>query len=291
MEKENYYTTGPRLPLAIRILKIYYKNFGSLFPALSTWVFWKLFTTPKRREIRHKHKSFLKTANSEILNIENHSIQTYTWGNGSKKILIVHGWEGFSADFEEIIISLIDNGFRVMSVDLPAHGSSSGKFTHLPMLINVVKKIVVEQGPFYGIVSHSLGATVSALTSARINGASNLSKLILMGLQPVPFAFFKQFRMALRIEDKLFDKCVLYVENKVDIKIKETSVDKIASLISANNVLLVHDENDEVAHINNVRKLNKEWGKSELFFGNHGGHFKHYKHPEVVKKVVQFLAD
>lgn len=291
MKNENYYDTGQKLPLAMRILRIYYQNFGSFFPGLSTWLFWKLFSTPKRREIKEKHKNFLKTANSEILNIENHDIQTYTWGNSAKKVLIVHGWEGISADFKEIITTLTDNGFKVMSIDLPAHGNSSGKFTHLPMLINVVQKLVNGHGPFYGIVSHSLGALASAFALSRINGNTKLDKLILMGLHPVPFAFFEQFRQALKIKDNLFDKCVLYVENKVDVKIKEASVHKIAPLISANNVLLVHDEKDEVANINNVKKLNQEWNKSELFSGHHGGHFKHYKNPEVVEKVVQFMKD
>ena len=148
-----------------------------------------------------------------------------------------------------------------------------------------------DYGPFYGIVSHSLGASASAFSMSRINGNSDLSKLVLMGLHPEPFAYFKQFKHALKIKDNLFDKCVLYVENKVDVKIREASVHKIIPLISANNVLLVHDEKDEVVNINNIEKLDKHWDKSELFSGQHGGHFKHYKNPEVVEKIISFMKE
>jgi len=291
MEAENYYIQEQNIPFAIKVLRIYYQNLGSLFPGLSTRLFWKLFTTPQKRKIKEKHTNFLKMASSETLNIENHTIQSYTWGNGPKKILIVHGWEGMSADFKEVITTLNDNGFKVMSVDLPAHGNSSGKFTHLPMLINVVQQIVNQHGPFYGIISHSLGALASAFALSRINGDSKLEKLILMGFHPIPFTFFEQFRHAIKVKDKLFDKCVLYAENKVNMNIREASVYKITSLISANNILFVHDEKDEVVNINNVRKLEQKWDKSELFYGHHGGHFKHYKHPKVVEKVVQFMKN
>jgi len=249
MENENYYTEATNLPLSFKLLQFYYRYVGSFFPALSGWIFWKIFSLPKKRKIRKKHQIFLVTAKTQTIAFENYQIQAYHWGEADKKILIVHGWEGMSADFKGIITELTNSGFSVMAIDLPAHGKSSGKHTHLPMIIRLIEKLIAEHGPFYGIVSHSLGAAASSFTSARINGKSNLSKLVLMGLHPVPFAYFEQFRQALKIKDKLFDKCVLYVENKVDVKIREASVHKIASSISANHVLLVHDEKDEVANI------------------------------------------
>ena len=289
MDKDNYYTATKGLPTGIKMLRFYYKYIGLLFPKLSGWIFWKLFSIPKKRVIREKHQNFLKTARLATIKFENYEIQTYHWGESDKNILIVHGWEGITADFREIISELTNNGFSVTSIDLPAHGNSTGKSVNLPIVSRLVQKMILEHGPYFGIVAHSLGASAAAFATANLNGRLKLTKLVLMGLHPEPFAFFMQFKAAININDSLFNKCVSYVENKLDINIREASIHKIAPSISASQVLLIHDEKDKIAEISNIEKLNQNWGRAELFSGEHGGHFIHYKNSEVVNKIVHFM--
>lgn len=291
MENENYYTETNKVTFLLKTIQFYYRYLGSVFPRFSAYLFGKLFSSIKKRKFKEKHLSFLSTAETKRVFIEDHDIQFYFWGSGVKKILIVHGWEGMSADFSEMVDDLIKNGFSVVSFDLPGHGKSSGKFTHLPMIISLLKKVIPDFGPFYGVIGHSLGAAASAFSLAELNGNISIDKLALMGLHPIPFSFFKQFRQVLKINDALFEKCVVYVENKVGKKVREMSVQNVLSTISARKVILVHDEKDEVVNIKTIEKLNKEWEKSELFTGKHGGHYRHYKHPEVVQRVVQFMKE
>jgi len=288
-ENENYYTSANEITFKLKVIRFYFKYLGSLFPNFSVYLFTKLFSTLKKRKIKEKHLHFLNTAETKKVSIEEHELQFYFWGNGNKKILIVHGWEGMSADFSELINALVKNGFSVIAFDLPAHGNSSGNLTHLPMVISILKRIIPEYSPFYGVIGHSLGAAASAFSMAELNGNISLSKLVLMGLHPVPFEFFKQFQHVLSINDKLFAKCVSYVEEKLGRKVNGMSVHEVNSSISADKVLLVHDEKDQVANLKIIEKLNVEWENSELFTGDHGGHYKHYKHPEVVEKVVEFM--
>ena len=289
MEDENYYTGANKITFTIRIIRFYYKHLALLFPRFSVYLFAKIFAKLKTRNVKQKYIDFLNTSKTKKIFIDEHELQFYFWGSGSKKILIVHGWEGMIADFSEIITALVNAGYSVTAFDLPAHGNSSGTITHLPMAISLLKKIVPQFGPFYGIVSHSLGAATSAFSMAELNGNVSLQKLVLMGLHPVPFEFFKQLKYVLCIDDKIFNKCVLYIENKVGRKVRGMSVYESKNTISASNVLLVHDEKDEVANLRIIKDLNNKWQNSELFFGKHGGHYKHYKHPEVVKKIVDFI--
>ena len=291
IENENYYTGTNKITFTLKVIQFYYKYLGSFFPRFSVYLFAKLFSRLKKRKIREKHLTFLNTAKTKRIFIEEHHIQFYFWGNSDKKILIVHGWEGMSADFSEIVTNLVKEGFSIVAFDLPGHGKSSGDITHLPMIIRILKKLIPDFGPFHGIVSHSLGAAASAFSLAELNGNTSIPKLVLMGLHPIPFAFFEQIRQVLKINDGLFEKCVLYIENKLGRKVRGLSVYNITSTISAEEVLLVHDKKDEVAKVKIIEKLNREWKKSEIFTGQHGGHFKHYKHPEVVEKVVQFMKD
>ena len=291
MEYENYYTETNKLTFFHKVIQFYYKYLGNLFPDFSTYLFAKLFSKLKKRELKERHLDFLETAEKKKLLIDNNNIQFYFWGNGEKKILIVHGWEGLAADFRAIINKLLKAGYSVVAFDLPAHGNSSGKFTHLPMIISLLKKSIHELGPFYGVVSHSLGAAASAFTCVELNGSIKVSKLVLMGLHPVPFEFFEQIRQLLKINDKLFEKCVLYVENRVGRKVSKMSIYESYNLISAKNVLLIHDKYDEVINLKIIKKLNNQWQKSELFTGQHGGHYKHFKHTDVIEKIVSFMDE
>jgi len=291
MENENYYTKTKKLTFFHKAIQFYYKYLGNIFPRLSTYLFAKLFSKLKKRELKKRHLDFLETSEKKKLIIDNNNLQFYFWGTGNKTILIVHGWEGIAADFRAIINELLKAGYSVVAFDLPAHGNSSGKITHLPMIISLLKKTISELGPFYGVVSHSLGAAASAFACAELNGNNQLSKLVLMGLHPEPFTFFKQIGAMLKINDKLFEKCVKYVENRVGRKVQEMSIYKSHNLISAKKVLLIHDKYDEVINIEIIEKLNNDWKNSELFTGKHGGHYKHFKHNKVVEKIVAFMGN
>ena len=288
---DNYFTGANEISFTIKVIRFYFKYLGALFPRFSVYLFAKLFSTLKKRKIKEKHINFLNTAATKKLTVNEHELQFYYWGNGNKKILIVHGWEGMTADFNEMVTALIKAGFSVNAFDLPAHGNSPGDLTHLPMVISLLKEIIPQQGPFYAVVGHSLGAAASAFSMAELNGSVHLNKLVLMGLHPVPFEYFKQFQYVLGINDKLFAKCVTFVEEKVGRRVRGMSVHKVKSSISADRVLLIHDVKDQVANLKIIEQLNSEWKNAELFSGNHGGHYKHYKHPDVVKKVVAFLSE
>ena len=289
--QNGYYADIEKKPL-IKILRFYFKNFGDFFPNLSVRIFTYLFSTPQKRKIRPRHTKFLNTATKkETFPAENEQIQMYIWQGGNKKILITHGWSGMAADFNEMINVLHNAGFTVMAFDLPAHGFSSGKHTHMPMVMNVLKVILKRYGNFYAMIGHSLGAASTTYTLAEIPDEQKPERLVLLGVPPAPFVFFEQFRSVLAINDKLFDKCVSYIEQKVGRKIQEMAIEKSFPKIQVKNVLIIHDTNDTIIPVEEVKTIANNHENVIFFSGNHGGHFRHYKHPEVVEKVKNFVSD
>jgi len=284
-----YYADIEKKPV-IKFLRFYFKNFGNLFPRFSTYLFTYLFSTPQKRKIRKQYIDFLDTASyKEKFIAEGEQIQMYVWQGGDKKILITHGWAGMAADFKEMIIALHDADFTVMAFDLPAHGFSSGKHTHMPMVMEVIKTIINKYGRFYAMIGHSLGAASTAYTLAEIPKEQSPEKLVLLGVPPSPFVFFEQFRSVLAINDKLFDKCVLHIEQKVGRKIQEMAIEKSYRDIPVKNVLIIHDTQDAIIPIKEVKAIADNWENAQFFSGDHGGHFRHYKHQEVVAKVLEFI--
>ncbi len=285
----NYYGDIEKKPF-VRLLRLYFKYFGNIFSGFSVYLFARLFATPQKRKIHARHIEFLNTASSKgTIYAENEQIRMYIWQGNEKKILITHGWAGMAADFKEIITALHQKGFTVMVFDLPAHGFSTGKHTHMPMVMEVIKSIIEKYGSFYAMIGHSLGAASTVYALAELSKDKNPEKLVLLGVPPAPFVFFEQFKSLLSINDKLFDKCVRYIEKLVGRKIQDMSIEKAFPKIPIKEVLIIHDNHDNIIPVGEVKVIADKWENALFFSGNHGGHFRHYKHPEVVEKVRYFL--
>jgi pimeloyl-ACP methyl ester carboxylesterase len=288
-QTNNYYGDIEKKPF-VRFLRLYFKYLGNIFSGFSVYIFARLFATPQKRKIRSRHIEFLDTATlKETLYAENEQIRMYIWQGNEKKILITHGWAGMAADFKELITELHQKGFTVMAFDLPAHGFSSGKQTHMPMVMEVIKSIIEKYGSFYAMIGHSLGAASIVYALAELSKDKNPDKLVLLGVPTAPFVFFKQFKSLLSINDKLFDKCVNYIEKLVGRKIQGMSIEKAFPKIPVKKVLIIHDNQDKIIPLGEIKVISDKWKNALFFSGNHGGHFRHYKHPEVVKKISSFL--
>lgn len=73
-------------------------------------------------------------------------------------VLLVHGWEGASADFVDVLPALLATGHGALLLDLPAHGQSGGRTMTLPAAARAVFECGRRYGPLHAAVAHSLGA-------------------------------------------------------------------------------------------------------------------------------------
>ena len=72
-----------------------------------------------------------------------------------------HGWgaeASFLAAFAEPLRRL---GFRVLALDLPAHGRSAGTRTNLAACARAAHRIAASFSPIAGMIGHSLGGLIS----------------------------------------------------------------------------------------------------------------------------------
>lgn len=74
--------------------------------------------------------------------------------------LIVHGWRSRTQHMTGLIRAARDLGFRVISLDLPGHGSSSGRRIHMINAVEAVKAAETWFGPFDTMIGHSFGGAV-----------------------------------------------------------------------------------------------------------------------------------
>jgi len=102
------------------------------------------------------------------------NIAGLAWGpeNGTK-VLCLHGHTDNAATMAEIGPLLANNGFRVVSLDMPGHGHSShcrSGFYDGPLYVTVISRAVNnlgsewERSKFF-ILAHSMGQSVASLFS------------------------------------------------------------------------------------------------------------------------------
>lgn len=74
--------------------------------------------------------------------------------------LVVHGWRSRTEHMTGLIRAARDLGFRVISLDLPGHGRSSGRHITMVNAVEAVKAAETWFGPFDTLIGHSFGGAV-----------------------------------------------------------------------------------------------------------------------------------
>ena len=114
-------------------------------------------------------------------------------------VLVVHGWRSRTEFMTGIIGTFRDAGFRVVSLDLPGHGSSSGRRLTLIDAVRAVRVAGDWFGPFAAVVGHSFGGAVAvnalAGSIAGVAPIGSASLVLVAAPSSLPAVFGDFYRM------------------------------------------------------------------------------------------------
>lgn len=113
----------------------------------------QLFCTPLRKS-RKTPPGIFERGEPLSFSLEGITVRGHRWNHPQpQKVLIVHGFESSSKNFDRYITPLTRKGYEVVAFDAPAHGNSDGKQINLPLYIRTLQEIHRLYGPiqsFYG---------------------------------------------------------------------------------------------------------------------------------------------
>ncbi|MDX1579119.1 MAG: alpha/beta hydrolase [Gemmatimonadota bacterium] len=101
-------------------------------------------------------------------------------GSGDKCVVLIHGKERTSADFEWLTGRLADNGFRVVALDLRGHGASGGSLEDatwdaMPHDVHAATKYLARQGAEEIIlIGSEFGASLALYAAAEDERVTSL---------------------------------------------------------------------------------------------------------------------
>jgi esterase/lipase len=271
--------------ISSKLIGLYFNLLAIIYPKKLKKDGFILFCTPFARKLKPHHQAFLIPAFKEILEVDGNKIQTYSWGAGSRKVLLVHGWASHSFRWKSYIKALVENGFTVFALDAPAHGNSSGKIMNLVIYERVIAAFLEKHPEVTTIIGHSLGgfATTYYLSQHPNSNIQNTVILASPGKVEEFFQFYVQYlglsKKAIRIISDQF-------ENELKHKPTFFSAQKFALNIST-KALIVHDRTDKSTSYLDSESLSKVWENSQLKLTKGLGH--ELKSEELLIEIIDFL--
>ncbi len=277
--------------ITIEIPKIY-RLIGQLLQLISNnlaskyaiWLFFKplKFPMPKREFAMDKN------SRQEFISVPaiGKKINIYRYGNGQKRILLVHGWSGRGTQLFTIADFLTAKGYEVVSFDAPCHGKSPGNKTYMKEFVLSILEIEKQLGKFDGIIGHSLGA-MSVVNAVRLGFQTPY--LVCISGGDLVTDIIDDFINKMQMNQVVWQKIHNYLEKKLQESINEYSV-SIAVKSVSQPILIIHDTHDIDVPVACAYNINKVAPNSEIFITEGLGHRRILADASVINRMYAFIA-
>lgn len=273
--------------LTQKTVGLYFNTLAFLNPKLLAKKGFILFCNPMARPVKKHQLTFLEEGKNSVINYKNQKIQTYRWGNGFKKVLMIHGWASHTFRWKSYIENLIDNDFTVYAFDAPAHGLSSGKMLHVVLYTEIIDLMIQSNKEIENIISHSIGGFATTYWLYK-NKDHNIKNTVIMGAPGEAKDFFDFYQNILGLSNKARKIIVKEFTQSLDNEPSYFSTSKFAKEIET-NCLIIHDKEDKDTNPNYSIRLNENWTNSQLILTEGLGH--NLKSKKLEEKVIDFISN
>ena len=247
------------------------------------------FANPQIRKLRPQEEEYLNTASKEVININGFSIQTYHWGHGPKQLLLVHGWEGQTANFAEIIHRLSKDEYTIHGFDAPSHGHSSRGKTSIFAFTGLVDHFVKRYQIKY-IVSHSYGGAPALLALSR-NQSLSIDKFLLFTTFDRFNDTFNDFISKNGLSNGAKERLKKKIERNFNASVESLNVSDMVKEVNVEKAQIFHDKNDKIIPITFAKAVSDHWNNASLEIVEGTGHYRILKTSTVIDKAINFLNE
>ena len=256
-------------------------------PASRLWFTpWRLLEPGERG--RARQAEWLKDTKVVSFTVGRHRISGFEAGRDGSRgtILLVHGWGERAASLGAFVAPLVAEGYRVVGMDVPAHGESSGVQTDGLQVAAAIRGVSDSLGDVKGIVAHSMGGMT--VTYAVAHGLAVDALVLLAPSVDLEHAFDKLSQMfRLPAAAKIGLKQTIARRYGPDIW-RRFSTPALARSIDV-PALIVHDREDPQVDLADAEELAAAWPGARLVTTEGLGHGRILRDPEVIEEAVAFL--
>ena len=206
---------------------------------------------------------------------------------------MIHGWASRTEYMKPLIESYRDAGYRVVALDLPGHGHSSGRRLTMLHALDAARVVGEWFGPFAAIAGHSFGGAVAAnAVAGTVNGIPPLAaeRLVLIAAPSSMPAIFEDFARLLNVGPRSYRVMAAQVERLTGRPLE----DFVASREFARSqppTLVIHSPDDREVSADHARMYAASGDHVRLHWAEGLGHRRILSDAGVARLAVSFLAE
>lgn len=207
-------------------------------------------------------------------------------------VLVVHGWRSRTEFMRSFIEGFCDAGYRVVSLDLPGHGQSSGRRLHLVAALEAVQAAAVRFGPFAAIVGHSFGGAVA--TSASVGAVRGVApvetdRLVLIAAPSSMQTVFDNFSAMMNVGPRSRAAMDRIVERIAGRPLADFVGSRLLADV-AMPVLVIHARDDKEVSSSHAEDYGLAGGHVQIFWADGLGHRRILSDSGVIAKALDFVS-
>jgi pimeloyl-ACP methyl ester carboxylesterase len=201
-------------------------------------------------------------------------------------VLLLHGWEGQASDLTAFVAPLLDTGFGVLAMDLPAHGASAGRQTSIPQSARALIAVGKALGPLHAVVAHSIG---SAVVAEALHGGLAAQRAVLIAAPAYYEHHARGFAAAAGLDAEGTEAMLDLLRATIGIDVREISLPQRAPQLRQ-PALFVHSSDDRVVAIEESVDSAAAWPGARHVRVEGLGHRRLLSDPAVVAAAIAFVT-
>lgn len=288
---------------ALKVIRPLVRVSSLISPHLTGRLAFRLFCTPVGHAKVNRQSAVIRKA--EALFARGHVLPV-TYGCGFVRtvrfepesesrgtVLVLHGWTGQGLFMAGFVEALLERGFRVIAMDMPAHGGSSGKQLTFPLALQAITAVTRAELPLAGIVAHSFGGSVAmAAIAGGVEAFSPIParRIVSIAAPSTMQVYGRQFTSMLgltRRGHQAFEDQVKVIAGRPMESFSGRDFLEKAGIPA----LVIHAEDDKEIPFEDARELASAGPHVSLMPVGNLGHRRILASREVQRAAADFLAD
>ena len=266
----------------IDLIRLKNRLLGSVMPDKVAQSAATMFLSPRRFGL----KDWEQEAEKSCVRLTfGQGLSAASWGNGDKKVLLMHGWESRATQMYSLVVPLVESGFTVVAIDGPKHGHSKGQVANPVAFGKAIEAAVEELGPFHGAVGHSMGGAAVALA---IEGGARFDRCVLLSSPSCLYDVLVAFGDFIGLSAKVRSRFIEYVEQRAGRPSKELDVARIFSELKP-EALMIHARDDKEVPYSSMMTVEQAYPEVQTYSADDLGHRKILRDASIAGKVAQFI--
>ncbi|MFH9656873.1 alpha/beta hydrolase [Streptomyces sp. NPDC017248] len=261
-------------------------------PGLAGRAAYTLFCRPLRRgKVLPGERAAHERAVTEEVVVAGRRVRVYRWGDGTRPVLMLHGWQSRASRYAGFVPRLEALGLTGLAFDAPGHGDSEGSGTTVVEYGAIMRLLQERYGVFHTVLAHSFGATGAFLA---LRDGLRAERLVTVAAVADFGHFPDAFARILGLGPGLAEDLRFRIEHRLFPEVEDPWAEFDATRRPEGigvRMRIIHDVDDEMVPVAQAHALKSAYGdRAELVLTRGLGHRKVLGAAAVLDSAMDFIA-